>query len=665
MADEFDPYEKWLGIPPRDQPPNHYQLLGLRIGEDNPQVIADAAQWKVVIVGTFQSSPHREHVPRLLAEIEAARTCLLDQAARAAHDASLGVGAKSRLRTLFPAWLVRDALFVAGGLFGPVLAASLFMWLLAEVRPVADDVGDSADAACEEQAPATRDPIPPTAPAAASLPASDSFRPLDIAPVAEAILGSSTEEDSPRDPDAETSWGSSFGLEGLLVNWQRRLLANREAPEPPEVTRARSVLARNPHDPESQATLGKYECFVADDWDAGLQRLASCNDAELIELARQEASQPDAIVQMLALADAWYAWGRQSVGGERQGAFFRSLTWFRRAGPGMSAADTGRIEPRLAEMTAALADAQSGPPCPVPWLDGPPGQVRVLEGHAGNVTVMAVAPSGVRLVSAAADRTVRMWNLLTGDQIWKQATQTGNLTGLVITPDLQFVISNFDDRHFIEMRAADGRVRRYVGDSPGPPAGLCLTREGLLLWAARGTPHDLVVWDLAQNRRVARRGGGDGLHVLDMSQDGQQVVTCDARGEMQILDRRTGASLWKAAAHQAPIIAVDLSADGRHVATATEREVRLWEIPSPEPLHTFSVETVRTIALSLDGRRLACGAGQELLLWDVRTGQRRGLPPAAASSAGVQVTCLAFLPDSRGLATGAAGGEIALWRLAD
>ena len=32
----FDPYRKWLGIPPKDQPPNHYRLLGLELFETDP-----------------------------------------------------------------------------------------------------------------------------------------------------------------------------------------------------------------------------------------------------------------------------------------------------------------------------------------------------------------------------------------------------------------------------------------------------------------------------------------------------------------------------------------------------------------------------------------------------------------------------------------------------
>jgi len=39
----FDPYHKWLGIPPDEQPPDHYRLLAVRRFEDDPDVIAAAA----------------------------------------------------------------------------------------------------------------------------------------------------------------------------------------------------------------------------------------------------------------------------------------------------------------------------------------------------------------------------------------------------------------------------------------------------------------------------------------------------------------------------------------------------------------------------------------------------------------------------------------------
>ena len=38
MPESFDPYHRWLGIPPREQPPNHYRLLGIDLFEADADV---------------------------------------------------------------------------------------------------------------------------------------------------------------------------------------------------------------------------------------------------------------------------------------------------------------------------------------------------------------------------------------------------------------------------------------------------------------------------------------------------------------------------------------------------------------------------------------------------------------------------------------------------
>ena len=44
MAPPFDPYHRWLGIRPEEQPADHYRLLGLARFEDDVEVIRDAAE---------------------------------------------------------------------------------------------------------------------------------------------------------------------------------------------------------------------------------------------------------------------------------------------------------------------------------------------------------------------------------------------------------------------------------------------------------------------------------------------------------------------------------------------------------------------------------------------------------------------------------------------
>ncbi|MGO8750099.1 MAG: hypothetical protein ACLQNE_29490 [Thermoguttaceae bacterium] len=89
MSDQFDPYYSWLTIPPKDQPPNHYRLLGVELFEENPGVIQTAAEQRMVYLRTFQIGKHAADSQRLLNEVAAAKVCLSNAAKKAAYDERL------------------------------------------------------------------------------------------------------------------------------------------------------------------------------------------------------------------------------------------------------------------------------------------------------------------------------------------------------------------------------------------------------------------------------------------------------------------------------------------------------------------------------------------------------------------------------------------------
>lgn len=89
MAEGFDPYLSWLGIRDPRRPPNHYALLGLALFEDDPEVIAHAADRQMAHVRTFQTGPRSAESQRILNELAAAKICLLNAAKKQAYDAAL------------------------------------------------------------------------------------------------------------------------------------------------------------------------------------------------------------------------------------------------------------------------------------------------------------------------------------------------------------------------------------------------------------------------------------------------------------------------------------------------------------------------------------------------------------------------------------------------
>jgi len=85
----FDPYHAWLEIPPQDQPPDHYRLLGVTPFEPDSSRILRAAKRRMVQVRARASADEGHLLNRILNEISAARACLLTSEKRAEYDRTL------------------------------------------------------------------------------------------------------------------------------------------------------------------------------------------------------------------------------------------------------------------------------------------------------------------------------------------------------------------------------------------------------------------------------------------------------------------------------------------------------------------------------------------------------------------------------------------------
>lgn len=89
MAEQFDPYYQWLGIPQEERPINKYRLLALQVFESDEDVIANAADRQMAFIRTFQSGAHSAESQMLLNELSSARVTLLNKQSKAEYDQQL------------------------------------------------------------------------------------------------------------------------------------------------------------------------------------------------------------------------------------------------------------------------------------------------------------------------------------------------------------------------------------------------------------------------------------------------------------------------------------------------------------------------------------------------------------------------------------------------
>jgi biopolymer transport protein ExbD len=89
IDEDFDAYYHWLAIPPGEQPPNHYRLLGVALFEPDEDVIAISADRQMVHVKAQATGRYSHLSQQLLNELAKARTCLLDAKRRKEYDDKL------------------------------------------------------------------------------------------------------------------------------------------------------------------------------------------------------------------------------------------------------------------------------------------------------------------------------------------------------------------------------------------------------------------------------------------------------------------------------------------------------------------------------------------------------------------------------------------------
>lgn len=88
----FDPYQQWFGIPPSEQPPSLYRLLGVEEFEADPDKLHRAALERIAALRKHQAGKHSDLSQQLMNEVSQARIILLDPQRKAEYDLTLAAG---------------------------------------------------------------------------------------------------------------------------------------------------------------------------------------------------------------------------------------------------------------------------------------------------------------------------------------------------------------------------------------------------------------------------------------------------------------------------------------------------------------------------------------------------------------------------------------------
>lgn len=284
-----------------------------------------------------------------------------------------------------------------------------------------------------------------------------------------------------------------------------------------------------------------------------------------------------------------------------------------------------------------------------------------LSGHTGYVRDVTFSPEGAYLASTGDDRTVRLWDVSTGQEVhvFRTPTSTAYVNSLAFSPDGRLLASPrgvFDLQTLTAVTQFESEVAHVVFSPDG-----ALLAVGAVLQPVQLL--DTTTWDVVRTFESLKHihPTADDSYGFEFSLDGTLLADGTLfAGDARVWSVDTG-TLVKTLSVSEPysdVHDVAFSPDGLLLAGGgTGPSVRLFRVEDGGVERTLLTgEGTMSLDFSPDGRMLAVSCEAVLSLWDVETGRR--LRTLSHSSAVLPVT---FSPDGRLLACGLYGGGIAVW----
>jgi WD40 repeat protein len=288
---------------------------------------------------------------------------------------------------------------------------------------------------------------------------------------------------------------------------------------------------------------------------------------------------------------------------------------------------------------------------------------RTLTGHSSSVISVAISPDGNTLATASFDKTIKLWNLATGEQIRTLSGHSDEVISVAISPDGNTLATASFDKTIKLWNLATGEKIRTLSGHSNWVNSVAFSPDGKTL-ASGSEDTTIKLWNLATGEQIRTlTGHSSWVSSVAFSPDGKTLASGSEDTTIKLWNLATGEQIRTFTGHSNRVISVAISPDGKGVASGSwDKTIKLWNLATGEQIRAFTGHSsyVFSVAISPDGKTLASGSDDKTIkLWNLATGE---LIRTLTGHSG-WVNSVAISPDGKTLASGSGDFTIKIWRL--
>ena len=284
-----------------------------------------------------------------------------------------------------------------------------------------------------------------------------------------------------------------------------------------------------------------------------------------------------------------------------------------------------------------------------------------LAGHARPVSSVAFSADGQRIVTGSQDKTAKVWNATTGEQLLTLKGGKGDIYGAALSPDGQRIVTagGMAGSGIVpgEAKVWDASTGRHLLDLKGHNYSVfsaAFSPDGKRIVTAASERSyqsgEVKVWDASSGEELLTLPYTESVRCVAFSPDGQRIVT-GSMAQVKVWDAATGKELLTLKGHTSTIFSVRFSPEGRRiVSTSWDKTARVWDASTGREILAFKGHDnwVTSAEFSPDGKRIATGSWDKTIkIWDAQTAQEI----LTLKGHEAQVRSVAFSPDGKRVVT--------------
>ena len=304
--------------------------------------------------------------------------------------------------------------------------------------------------------------------------------------------------------------------------------------------------------------------------------------------------------------------------------------------------------------------------------------IYTLTGHTGEILALAITPDNKQIVSGSWDKTIKVWSLEKGEELFTLEGHTDLVTALAITPDSDYIVSGSRDETIKVWGLREKKEILTITNHPGRVTALAITLKDNLIISG-SSDNTIRFWNLTSGKEVMTEISilqlsseqfkhTNGINTLAIASDGRQIIsgswdntikiwnrTLTNDGHFEVFTLKNHASGVKALAVASKLNLM--------VSGSWDRTIKVWDVKTGIEIYSFCDDIhhkVEAVAITQDGKLAVSGGESKTLnIWNLETGKELN---TISGHVGV-VYCLEITPDGKKIISASEDRTIKVWDL--